>query len=181
MNFYDMIFNFDNSVLSWIQLHLRNEFLDSFFIFFTTIGNSGFIWIGITLLFLFIPKYRKCGIMLAISLLLCVFIGEIGMKNIFQRLRPFHSIEEMKLLIHPPAGYSFPSGHTASSVASSIVLWQSKNKLISITGSILALLIAFSRLYLLVHYPTDILGGILLGGVVSCSVILIDKKRSRKK
>lgn len=107
-------------------------------------------------------KYREAGFLIVLALLVQSILGEGILKNIFTRERPFVGFEEFKLLIEQPLSYSFPSGHTSSSFAvATIVYIYAKRFRTPII--LLASLIAFSRLYLFVHYPSDILGGILLG------------------
>lgn len=109
------------------------------------------------------------------SLIIATTLGEGIIKSWVQRPRPFADIPVYKLLISKPLTYSFPSGHTASSFAATGILWRDFRKY---RGYILvgASLIAFSRLYLYVHYPSDIIGGIALGLFCSWIVRMLGKK-----
>jgi len=112
----DAILKFDYFVLDLIQNYMRCGFLDAVFVFFTRLGDGGFIWILLTLICLISEKYRKLGSCLAVSLVLCLLIGNEVLKEVFARQRPFYGTE-ISLWITPPGGYSFPSGHTMSSFA----------------------------------------------------------------
>ena len=172
----EFIQNFDNSVLQFIQSHLRSGLMDNFFVFITKLGDGGFIWLVLAIVLLFFKKTRKCGILVIITVAIGFITGDRILKNIISRDRPFIShplFPVSELLIKPPSGYSFPSGHTASSfgAATAILLY---NKKFGIIALFMAVLIAFSRMYLYVHFPSDILGGIILGvGVcLLCKVFL---------
>ncbi|HNX64600.1 MAG TPA: phosphatase PAP2 family protein [Oscillospiraceae bacterium] len=159
--------SFDDTILVFIQENLRNSFCDSFLSFITSLGNKGMIWIIAALIMLFFKKTRKCGIFTLISLALVCLSGEVIIKHIICRDRPFITscyLTTTELLIKAPHSYSFPSGHTGSSFAASTSIFL-YNKKAGIFAFVLAALIAFSRIYLYVHYPSDILGGIILGTI----------------
>ena len=158
-----MVIIMEMSVLYGIQ-NLRCDILDNIMVFVSTIGNSGIIWIIVGLLMLCFKKYRKCGIAVLIALIACLILGNGILKNLVARSRPCWIDERVKLLIAVPRDYSFPSGHTFSSFAAAIcIIYFHKKE--GIAALVLAVLIAFSRLYLFLQYPTDILGGIALGAV----------------
>lgn len=158
----DFILNIDNWILSFIQEYIANPFLDRVFPLITSIGDTGLLWIAIAVVLLFSRKNRKVGVLLIVALLITTFLGEGILKNLIQRPRPFLAMNKDVLLIDRPSSYSFPSGHTGSSFAAAYIL-ANYFKRYRIIFYIIASLIAFSRLYLYVHYPTDILGGIALG------------------
>ena len=140
----------------------HTDWLSAIMIFFTKLGDEGFLWIAVSIVLLLFPKTRKCGVAMALSMLLTTILGNKIIKNIVARPRPFAVDESVKLLIEQPGQYSFPSGHTANgfTAAVSIFLFYKKP---GIAALVVAGIIAFSRMYLFVHYPTDILGGIVLG------------------
>ncbi len=167
----NLIQNMDMNILDFIHKNIANNFLDKIMIFITSIGNLGLIWIAISLLLLISKKYRKVGVLCIASLLLSSLIGEVFLKNLVQRGRPFTAVEGINLLIKAPKSFSFPSGHTASSFAVATVVGRKIEKFKFPPIYILAIAIAFSRLYLYVHYPSDVLVGALIG-VISAKIIL---------
>ena len=166
----DIINNLDLNILHFIRDNFSNSIMDEIMIFITKLGDKGFIWILIGLILIAQKKYRKIGFILLIALLITSIIGEGILKNIVQRARAFITYPDIKIIINPPVSFSFPSGHTASSFAAAVVLGYYFKK-ISHIFYLLAILIAFSRLYLFVHYPSDILAGILLG--TTCAIFTI--------
>ena len=150
------------AVLDWLQAHLRCDFLDAVMPFISGLGDGGAVWIGLTLVLMLFRKTRKTGYMMALALVLGLLIGNLTLKPLIARIRPYDANPDVTLLIDRLSDYSFPSGHTlASFEAAAVLLLQYRAK--AIPALVLALLIAFSRLYLYVHYPTDVLAGALLG------------------
>lgn len=152
----------DFSVLYRIQETLTCPFLDFLMPKITFLGNAGGIWLltaGILLLF---PKYRRAGILLLTGLAFGVLIGNVAMKNLFARPRPCWLDTGVNMLIAVPKDNSFPSGHTLSSVIAATVLTAADRRF-ALVAVPLAAGIAFSRLYLFVHFPTDVFASIILG------------------
>lgn len=166
----------ENNILFFIQNNLQNIIFDKVMPFITFLGDRGFIWILLSIFLIVNKKYRHIGILTLISLILCTIIGEVIIKNIVQRPRPFVNYPSIDLLIKPLASYSFPSGHTASSFAAAGILAKYFKKYAALIFG-LAGLIAFSRLYLFVHYPGDILAGIVLGLICSKIVVIVFDKQ----
>lgn len=166
----------DYAILDFIQNNLKSAFLDPVMVFISSLGNYGILWIVLTLLLLCFRKTRHTGVLMAISLAITFVAGEVLIKNVVDRLRPFIENPEVALLIPEPASFSFPSGHTASSFAAAWILFL-RSKKMGVPALILALLIAFSRLYLYVHYPSDVLAGLILGILVAQIVWVVYKRR----
>ena len=158
----------DVAILQFVQNHFHNGFTDFIFPIITTLGNAGAVWLVIGLCLVITKKYRRYGILLFITLALTYSLGEFVIKPIVARPRPFLGFPGQVLLISPPHSYSFPSGHAASSFAAATVLWRTNRKFGSV-GFVLAVLIAFSRVFLFVHYPSDVLAGAILG--VLCALL----------
>lgn len=165
----DLIYGIDLNILHFIE-NLKNPVLDFLMPLLTSLGNGGIIWIIAAIAFLCFNKTRKCGYALAIALILVLISGNIILKPLIARPRPFILDSSINLLIAPPTDFSFPSGHTYSSVAGAYAIYHYDRKF-GIAAWILAGILAFSRLYLMVHFPTDILGGIILG--VLCGYIAV--------
>lgn len=153
------------------RLHnfLERPWFDSFMIFVTQSGNMGTVWIIAALLMMLVEPSFKEGYTMLIALILCITIGNLIIKNIVKRNRPFFH-KDYKLLIKQPRDYSFPSGHTLSSFAAATVIFLT-NPLCGVIAYIYASLIALSRLYLRVHFFTDVgfslIAGILIGNAAN--------------
>ncbi len=160
------------SILDFIQNQFRTTFGDFVMPLISKLGNGGIIWLVLSGLLCVFPKYRKAGVTMLTALALDVLLCNVMLKPLVGRMRPFTVNTGVELLINAPKDFSFPSGHTAASFAAAFALLFVKNKL-WIPSMILASLIAFSRLYLYVHYPTDVLTGILLGLIVSVAANVI--------
>ena len=149
--------------------------------FITSLGNAGIIWIVLAVVLLILPKTRKVGIIVATALLVNLVLCNLILKNLVARMRPYDVNTAIAILIKKPLDFSFPSGHTAASFAAMTALFLAKMKKTWIAALILAVLIAFSRLYFYVHYPTDVLGGIAVGilsGVIGYAIVeKLDKCR----
>lgn len=154
--------NIELSILDWIQT-LHMPFLDKIMVFITRLGDVGIIWIVLSIVLLLIPKTRKSGAVMVAALVVDVLLCNIVLKNLVARTRPYDVNTGVHLLVAKLHDYSFPSGHTAASFASVTALYLAGEKKLWKFALVLACLIAISRLYLYVHYPTDVLGGILFG------------------
>lgn len=154
--------NIELSILDWIQT-LHTPFLDKIMVFITRLGDAGIIWIMLSIVLLLIPKTRKSGAVMVVALVVDVLLCNIVLKNLVARTRPYDVNTGVHLLVAKLHDYSFPSGHTAASFASVTALYLAGEKKLWKFALVLACLIAISRLYLYVHYPTDVLGGILFG------------------
>ncbi len=166
--------SFDLPILDWIQSNLQSPFMDTVMPIITMFGDGGIFWIACALVMLLLPKSRKTGLAMGIALIMGVLICNVLLKNICARPRPYvfqdehfsktlaDLLEGGKLLVSNPHDYSFPSGHTIASFEASVPLLLYKKRL-GIPALILACLVAFSRMYLYVHYPTDVIASVILG------------------
>jgi len=149
------------AILNWIS-SFQSPILDQMMIGVTTLGDLGMIWILLTIALCISKKYRNLGKLLTFALLIDAVLCIAILKPLVARIRPCDVVPGITLLIKHPNDFSFPSGHTAFSFTAVSVLYFKRFPYWKI-GLVLAVLIAFSRLYLYVHYPTDVLSGIVLG------------------
>lgn len=174
-------------ILHWFE-SLHNPITDPIMYGITCLGNAGIFWILLCAAFLFIPvfkKDRKVGLSMMIALILSLIMCNGIMKNLSARVRPFNvdtSFDNLYGVFNGIKDWSFPSGHTSASFAAAlaIILWDRKK---GVPAVVIAALIAFSRLYLTVHYPTDVLVSLILGslyGVAGYFVSRLIMKKSAK-
>ena len=188
----ESIYNFDFAILDWIQEHLRCGFLDFIMVPITHLGKSGIFFIVCAVLMLFFKKWRKTGWSIGVALLLGLIVCNIIVKPLVGRVRPYDKILEMGrsidlLIAKETDSGSFPSGHTIAAFEFATAFAIRKKKW-AIPVFVLAILVSFSRLYLYMHYPTDVFVSVVFGiifgilGVVIVDAIykLIDKKKAQK-
>lgn len=154
---------------------IHNPILDKIMVFITGLGDAGLFWIAVSVVLLFFKKYRKIGVVSLGALIFSVIFTNVIIKNMFDRVRPFMYDEGIRnsLLIKEPLDSSFPSGHSSASMAAAVSIFI-YNKRFGAFAIVLALLIAFSRLYLFVHFPTDVITGLVLGilyAILSAAVV----------
>lgn len=152
----------DAAILFWIQNHLQCVPLDYFFRFMTFLGDKGLLWIVLSAFLLYKKETRPAGLAILVALALSAGTVQFLFKPLFNRTRPFIAFN-VPILITPPFGTSFPSGHAATAFACAwtyFCLFKDKLRWGVLT---LAFFIAFSRLYLFVHYPSDVLVGMAVG------------------
>ncbi len=171
---------FDLPILDGIAEHLHHPVLDILMPLFSLLADGGIFWILTACILLLIPKYRKTGLCMGAALLMGVLLCNMILKPLVARIRPYdyqllHFGKTIALLIPAPSDYAFPSGHTIASFEAATVLFL-RHKKAGIAALVLAGLIAFSRLYLYVHYPTDVLASIILGiAIAHLAWILTDR------
>lgn len=185
----DYISSFDRSVMSAINSYFaHSSIMDMLMKYITKLGDAGIFWIALSIILLIPKKTRRTGAAMGVSLLLGVIIGNGILKNLVARPRPYDIANPVRtrsdLLISPPTDYSFPSGHTLASFEAATALFKD-HTVYGFLAFVLALLIAFSRIYLQVHYPSDVLGGAILGfllGLLGSSIVraVCDKWAKRK-
>ena len=168
----EQLMNFDMVILDLIQDNMKSGLMDSIMPLISHLGDSGLVWIILSIGLVIPKKTRKLGFVMIIALVLNGIICNIILKPMLARIRPFDVNTSIKLLINKPRDFSFPSGHTSASFTAASVLFFRRSKLF-VPSLILATLIGFSRLYLYVHYPSDVVGGIILGIVCGLSLIHI--------
>ncbi|MCR5147809.1 MAG: phosphatase PAP2 family protein [Eubacterium sp.] len=160
--------------------NLRSPVMDKIMWFFSVIGNGGILPIALTIILLIFVKTRKIGVEAVISLLLTFIIANLIIKNAVDRARPYETYTYLESLIGKMVDSSFPSGHAANTFAVAVAILLNNRK-IGIPVTIVAVIMAFSRMYNVVHYPTDVIAGILIGTVIAVAVHFIAKKIKRPR
>lgn len=165
----EILYRIDFAVLDLIQSYCRSPLGDTIMTFFSRIGDLGTVWLLLALLLIIRRPTRRTGIAILAALLLANLLGNYILKPLIGRPRPFmlsplDGLPEIALLEN---SFSFPSGHTISSFAAATALFV-HNKRLGTPALLLAALIAFSRLYIYVHFPSDVLAGTLLGWLIGC-------------
>ena len=151
----------DHQIVLKMSQWLAHPYFDALMKGISALGNHGFLWITIGVVLLIFRKTRKWGLLILLSLGITAFMANVILKPLFARIRPF-DLFGLPIIIPQPMDYSFPSGHTAAAFAAAFALC-CMNRKIGIVAYIFAACMAFSRIYLLVHFPSDILGGIVVG------------------
>lgn len=154
---------------------IANPFLDALMVFITRLGDGGFVWIIVIIALLISKKYRKVGIAAAISLAVCFFTGNYLIKPLVGRIRPCNLFSDLRMIVPCMTDYSFPSMHTATAFSVATVL-AVDNKKMGIPAIILSVLIALSRVYLNLHFTTDIICGAVYGILIAYGVDFVVKK-----
>lgn len=167
------------TILDWIQNHLRCDLLDTVLPPITHLCDHGEIWILLAAVLLLLRKKRRSGLAVSGALALDLVTCNMILKPLFGRIRPFVAYPGVDLLVPPPLDASFPSGHTAASFAAVFALLAMKDPLWK-PALALAVVIAFSRLYLYVHWPSDVLGGVLVGAAAGWGSVWLLRRFSQK-
>lgn len=160
----------DNKIIDFIEKKCHNKRLDSFMKIITFLGDYGLIWLTV-ILYLLLNNYNMQAKAIISSLIITIFSNELVLKNCFKRARPAHLNNYENIIINIPKSFSFPSGHTATAFSVVPIAFFNCNMTIGLISLVSALLIASSRVYLKVHYVTDVLVGAILGSTISVMVL----------
>ncbi len=154
----------DGSLLLWIQtLHI--SWLDPLVATFTTLGNAGLLWIGLSLIMLCWRPTRKAGFLALLAMVLGLLVTNVTIKPLVERARPWLDLPIVPLVVENDP-HSFPSGHTCAAFASGMIWLRTLPwKRGRVLAVVLAVCMGLSRLYVGVHYPTDVLAGAVIGSL----------------
>ncbi len=155
----------DEKILLQLQDRIRRPKLNVWMRRISALGNGGFLWLACAAILLCIPPVRSVGIVIVCAQVIGVVLTNGLLKHLVARHRPFYKLKRLKPLIKLPTDWSFPSGHTTSSVSASLLMVCMLPFYIGIPAVLMGAAIAFSRMYVGVHYPSDILGGAIMGAL----------------
>ena len=162
-DYLQSIRNFDSSFMNWIQSHVKTDFMDRAMLFCTKLGDRGAIWIVYAVICVCSARLRQVGMNLTMCVSASAFLGNFAIKPIFRRTRPCNADHSRRLLLARPGDSSFPSCHTMTSFAAAVVTAWQAGGLLGATSFMFASMISFSRVYLYMHYPSDVLAGMAFG------------------
>ncbi len=171
----------DGQLLLLIQNHLRSEALTPIVVFITNLGNAGMIWIILSVILLFPRKTRRAGLLSLLALLGSLCVTNLVLKNYVARVRPYEVVQGLQCLIPAQRDWSFPSGHASASFASAVSIYKSSPRWLGVPAMILAFAISLSRLYVGVHYPSDVLVGMVIGTLIALILFWIFGEKKYKK
>lgn len=160
----------DGNLLMDIQHFVIHDGLTPVVKFITHLGDAGQIWIALILLMLCFKKTRRVGVIAATALIISFVVNNLMLKNLVGRIRPYDMFAGVQRLVGKPSDWSFPSGHSAASFVTAVVMFRELPRKYGVPALILAFLIALSRLYVGVHYPLDVFCGALSGTVIALLV-----------
>lgn len=173
--------NLDGNILLFIQEHIRQPWMDGFWRAITHLGDGGMFWIILAVILLIWKRTRGAGGAAALALIIGALVTNVVLKNAVARIRPYEVVEGLTCIIERQHDFSFPSGHTCASFAAAFALYQTLPKKWGAACLILAALISLSRLYVGVHYPSDVLGGAVIGILAGwAGAAIVERIRRRK-
>ena len=175
------LMSLDSGILLFLQEHVRSELWTPFWTGITFLAEGGWMWIVLSLALLIPRRTRTTGITALISMAVGFLFTNLILKNLVARIRPYDAIDALTILVSPLRDYSFPSGHTTVSFSCAMVLFLTLPRRYGIPALVPAVLIAFSRLYVGVHYPTDVLGGMLIGIFAAAMTVYAVKRYCMQK
>ncbi len=164
--------HWEQRTLLWLQERLRRSWLTVAMKIATFLGNGGILWLTACACLLLRQQTRRAALTALLSLVFSVLVCNAFLKNLVERARPFNKIPGLQFLIRKPHDFSFPSGHTSSSFAAATVFLALLPMWAGVTALLIAMTIAFSRMYLGVHYPSDVFCGMVLGVLFGIAALL---------
>ena len=172
----------DGSILLWIQEVVRVGFLNPIVAFYTHLGDGGLLWIALSLLLLLFPKTRKAGFLSLCALGVGALFTNVALKHLVARPRPWLTVEGLRFLVEEHDPNSFPSGHTCAAFAAAGIWWRTlPARWARVTALVMAILMGLSRLYVGVHFPSDVLAGAAVGLLAAWIVWMVWRTVAGKK
>ncbi len=159
----DALGQIEGQFLLWVQAFLRNGITDPILSFYTKLGDHGLLWIALCIGLLVIPRTRRAGLTGLLALVFSLLFTNVLIKNIVARTRPWLIIEGLIPLVTERDPNSFPSGHTSAAFAAATAFFHTMPRRQGIAALALAAVMGLSRLYVGVHFPSDVLCGALMG------------------
>lgn len=181
MEILEWIQNMEGQILFFIQQYIRQDIYSWFWKAVTFLGDGGWFWIVLGVALLFSKKTRKSGYTALLALIIGALVTNLLLKNAVARVRPYDAVEGLVPLVKKLKDYSFPSGHTCASFACAFVYYKLYPDIKGKMAMALAVLIALSRLYVGVHYPTDVLGGAVVGLLSAVLALKVAAYMEKKK
>lgn len=167
----------DGNILLWLQEVVRGPILTVCMIGYTTLGDAGILWIALSFVMLCFRPTRRGGALALGAMLLGALCTNVVLKHLVARPRPWLMVEGLVHLIEEGDPNSFPSGHTTAAFASCVVWFRTLPwKWGRVTALVAAVGMGFSRLYVGVHYPSDVLGGMAVGTLCAMAVLALAKR-----
>ena len=170
----------DGNILLWIQAVVRQAFLTPVVSFYTKLGDAGLMWIALCVILLIFPKTRRAGLAGAMALVLSLLCTNVILKNLFSRTRPWLVVEGLTALVAEHDPNSFPSGHTSASFAAATALYRHVPKKWGVLALVAAGVMGLSRLYVGVHFPSDVIVGVGVGCFCGWAAVRLLKLLERK-
>lgn len=171
MNFLN---SFEIGALDFIQEHFSCAALDFIMPIVSMFADGGIFWIAVAILMLCFRRTRKTGMKMGMALIMGLLVCNVTLKPLIGRIRPYDVNPDVTLLVDRLHDYSFPSGHTLASFEAAVTLMICERRRFGYAALAIAVAVALSRLYLYVHYPTDVLMSVILGSVfamLSCRIV----------
>lgn len=179
----EVIQNIDNTIIVWIQEHMVQKWLNPWMLLVSKLGNGGFVWIAIGVFLLVLGWKKKERLWQGLSILLCLasnaVVCNIWLKPMVARIRPYDLLG-FDILVPPLSDYSFPSGHTSASFAAATAIYAINRKW-GIVAYAFSVWMGISRMYLGVHFPTDVICGAVIGIIMSKLTLFLLKKSMKNK
>ncbi len=181
MGILEWIQNIDAQILLFIQQYIRQDMMNWFWKGITFLGDAGWFWIVLGVVLLIPKKTRKAGTTALLALIIGSIVTNLALKTAVARVRPYDAVEGLVPLVKKLRDYSFPSGHTCASFSCAVVYYKMYPDIKGKGAMVLAVLIGLSRLYVGVHYPTDVLGGAIVGWLSAILALQISVFMEEKK